>query len=320
MRWADDNEWIGRSAMRLTIDNGEGEGGGGGSAPPADPAPAPTATNGDTGSFDLSMLEGRRPAELLSNPELRSAPALQDYKSLEGLAESHVNLQKMLGQKDRLITLPGTDAGPEEWGEVFAKLGRPDKPTGYQFQEPEDLPEGTPEVSGDLVDGFRAKAHEAGLTTQQANELYSWFRQTEAGAVAQTAEQKAETLRNAENTLRAEWGAAYDDKLAAAREVAASYGDDFVSMLEETGVGNDPRMAKVLADLWDSRQEDQPRGAGVPSGGAMTPDQAEAQIQALLGDEAFTKAFYDQHHPNHDASVEKMKRLYEMKFPEPRRA
>ena len=101
--------------------------------------------------------------------------------------------------------------------------------------------------------------------------------------------------------------------------LARSYGDDFVNWLNETGMGNDPRLARVLADVAEAKLEDSPRTGGAPGSGPMAPDQATSEIRRLQGDEAFQKVYYDQHHPNHEDAVRKMSRLFQQAHPEPRR-
>lgn len=292
------NEW--RLQSPMTDEGGEG---GGGEAPAADP-PA-----GEGSGFDPSVLEGKTPAELLSDPDLRQNPTISGYRTLDDLAKSHVSLEKMLGQKDRLLTLPTENSSDEERAEFYAKLGRPDEPAGYSLSDPE-LPEGIPEANKDLVEGFRAKAHEAGLSTDQANALYSWFRQTEAGALTQTKEQREQAAREATEALRFEWGSAFDSKLQVAEDALSDQPEEFVDFLKQNGLNNHPQMVRLLAQLGEARQEDAPRNSGAGAG-PMTPDQAKAEINRLRGDESFSKAWMDQQHPGHQDAIKKLERLYQ---------
>lgn len=317
MRWADDNEWIPRSALPISADDGTGEEGGAGGASADD---AGDSASGATATQEIDFtaaLQGKRPAELLTDEALRQDPTISGYADLDSLAKSHVSLQKMLGAKDRLLQLPGEDATEEQRNEFWSKLGRPDAPDGYSLADPEGLPEGSPGVNEELVNGFRAKAHEAGLTSAQANELYSWFRQTEAGALSQMTEQREAQAAEARQTLQREWGAAFEDKLAAAESVLADQPEEFTEFLKTSGLNNHPHMVRLLAQLAEASQEDGPRAGGA-SGGKMTPDQAMAEVNRLRGDEAFRKAWMDQNHPGHDDAVRKLQRLYEMAHPEAR--
>ena len=48
----------------------------------------------------------------------------------------------------------------------------------------------------------------------------------------------------------------------------------------------------------------------------LSPEEAKAEISALQADETFTKAYTNQHHPNHANAVDKMTRLFEYANPE----
>ena len=64
-------------------------------------------------------------------------------------------------------------------------------------------------------------------------------------------------MRQASDQLKQEWGAAYDDKLTAARSALQAYGDDdFVAMLEKTGLGDSPHMIKAFAKIGENLSED----------------------------------------------------------------
>jgi len=54
------------------------------------------------------------------------------YTTPADMAKAHVNLVQ---QMDKRIPLPGDNAKPEEWDQVFQKLGMPDTPDGYKWDK-----------------------------------------------------------------------------------------------------------------------------------------------------------------------------------------
>lgn len=110
-----------------------------------------------------------------------------------------------------------------------AAVGVPESPDGY------DLPEG--------AEAFRAKAHEMGLSQDAATTLYSWY----AEATSEATKARAAEV---EKQLRSEWGAKYDANVASVQRFMQQHADeDFRSYLEETGLGNDPRLVKVVLKM-----------------------------------------------------------------------
>lgn len=127
-------------------------------------------------------------------------------------AEGFAKLGKHVYHQEKLvggsIRIPGKDATPEERNAFLDKLGRrePDK---YELVVPKDLPEELP-YDGETAKAFRTKAHELGLTQEQAAGIHDWYAgqtvETYKGIAAQTATQKAEKAKAAVTSLEKEWG------------------------------------------------------------------------------------------------------------------
>jgi hypothetical protein len=72
--------------------------------------------------------------------------------------------------------------------------------------------------------------------------------------------------------LRQEWGAAFDANLQRARSAAAAVADDaLIAALEETGLGNDPRILRAAARI----------GALLETGRASSPKVTESKRDSL---------------------------------------
>lgn len=89
----------------------------------------------------------------------------------KALAQHAFNQEKLLGNA---IRVPKEDATLEERDAFLNKLGRPEKPEGYQFKAPEKMPEGMP-YDGEFAAAFKTKAHELGLTAKQAQSLHDYW-------------------------------------------------------------------------------------------------------------------------------------------------
>jgi hypothetical protein len=234
--------------------------------------------------------------------EFRSDPTFEPFKDLSGLAKSYKHAASLVGvDKAEVLRLPKAADAPE-WGDVWNKLGRPEKPDGYEF------PEGA--VPEALAQPLREKAHSLGLSKTQTAELAGWYAEQRAAEMQQLGQQ-------ALTTLKAEWGKTFDDQLHAAKKALREVGGEGVmKVLDETGLGNHPEIIKMFAKLGAERGE-----AGLKGGaqgnmaGALAPAEAQARIAEKQRDPEFMKAYLDKNAPTHAQAVEEMKRLYEFAIP-----
>lgn len=94
----------------------------------------------------------------------------RQFKDVAAIAKTAYEQEKMLGNA---IRVPGKDAKPEDVEAYLNKLGRPEKPDGYDFTVPKDLPETLP-YDAERATGFKALAHGLGLTAKQAAAIHDW--------------------------------------------------------------------------------------------------------------------------------------------------
>lgn len=272
-------------------------------------APAPTAMTAPTPAPAAAPVAF---AETLPE-EYRNHPSLRDIKNLPALVKSYVSATEMVGgRREDFIRLPGADDA-EGWNGVFGRLGRPEKPDGYEFKAPDGVT-----VDPALQGAFGDTAHKLGLTKAQAAGLYDWFN-GQSGSAAQAAEQaRLDREQAGIAALQREWGAAFNDKLAAAKAAVNTLaGDEFAAYLNETRLGNDPRMIKLMAQIGANLAEDGklPGGGGGPGNGPLSPAEARQQIAALTQDKGFMEQYLRGPDHTRKAAVERMARLHQFANP-----
>lgn len=252
----------GSAADRLAGDSGGDAGGGAGDA------------GGKTEPFDgeaaFSLWMEGAPEALKSNP------AIARHKSIEGMASALANAQALIGG-EKLPKPKGPD-DTEALDAIYSALGRPEDPSGYEFQgyEPKG---GFSDMDKSFHQAMAPKLHEAGISPAQLDVLvpaFSEFFEAQQGSVGEA--QKQADAR-AESELRSEWGAAYDQKMQAAKASAVALGmttEDIDAM--EQGAGFVSTM-KVFANIQDKIGEGGlPTGDGQATFGAMTPSAAKARL------------------------------------------
>lgn len=225
------------------------------------------------------------------------------FTSPHALAKSYVSLERQLSNGNK-VAVPGENATPEEWDAFFSKIGRPEKPEGYELKAPEGIPEGV--WSDAEAKEFASMAHKLGLSKKAANALVAWQAER-LGKAFSSQQEQAQTQRNeAIATLKKEWGAAYDEQLNLAKRAAVTFGGEEIL---QHPLANDPAFIKAMAKAGAAISEG--KLAGGRQGGLQvdTPEIIKAKIGEIRADKSHP--YNVATHPNHDMAVKEMARLYE---------
>jgi len=232
--------------------------------------------------------------------DLRNNEDLGKFTTIEGLAKSYINASQMIG-RDKFV-IPKTE---EEWSEAYAKLGRPETPEEYSIGIPDGLPEGL--NVGEIDPGFKEVLFKLGINETQAEGLNQWYWDQVSTRYTELNDSLEADLAEAENSLKADWGEKYDANLAMAQRAVVELGsEDLLTYLDESGLGNDPKLLSFFAGLGSKMLESTGlEGQGQSAG--QTPEELQAEIGELMSSNAYT----DKKDPGHNAAVSKMQKLYE---------
>jgi hypothetical protein len=263
-----------------------------GSVDAGNPEPTVGATM-EAASAATSFLDSVKDADLRGWAENKQFPGV------EQALNSYRNLEKMMGadKAGRTVTLLGDDATPEQRGEFYTKLGRPEAPDAYSFK----LDDG---ADTSRLDALRTVAHEAGLSDAQFKALaeadVNYF--TEHTKAAEESTHMSEV--DATAALKREWGAAFDQNVAGVERYATQLG-----MTEEQLVGLSKSMGPVEAMKFvhslGSRLGEDTVDTGEPVSGVLTPEQARTSLRELNMNKEFMEAWLEKSHPGHAAAVDK---------------
>jgi hypothetical protein len=180
---------------------------------------APTEATPDTDAPELKWQEEAG----IENPRFDS------FKSVADLAKSYTELETYQHQQVRFPSENAseedvakfnqkmldngyykapTQDDPDSIRNVLNLLGAPAEANGYQFDKIDGF-DGDPESEG----AFKAVAHEAGLTTAQANKIHGWLGEN----IAKDAAETAKTAEAGMAELKGEWGQAFEHKVEQAK-------------------------------------------------------------------------------------------------------
>jgi len=268
-----------------------------------------------TGSSDAPATDAQAPADWRSGlpEEIRNDPSLADIKDVGSMAKSYVNGQKLIG-KNR-ISLPGEGATEEEISAFHSQLGRPEKSNLYDFGDRPTLPEGV-EYDEGFESAYKDLAFKAGLNSQQAKAIYEGYHdyiQTKSSAEGENiAAKSAEWV----DSLKKEFGKAYNERVELASRAVDTYGDgDLKQWLDQSGMGNNPMMVKLFAKIGEGIAEGRTDSAQ-QRGFIMTPDQAKQEIARYNRDQTFMAAYGSGDNPGHAEAVNKMNSLFKLAYPD----
>lgn len=296
----------------MSIINGQGGDGGAGSS-----------NNGSGDGAGSGSQNGGVTDWRTSLPEdIRSEKVFESIKGKDwgevgpSIAKQLVHAQRMVGG-DKL-TLLTDKSTPEERAAFYTKLGRPEKPDGYQYKLPEGMREDG--INKERITKWQTKMHELGLSKTAADTLLSEFIAEEFGHGKAHEESEAKKIEAWELGLKQELGAKYEEKTNIAVWAAKEFGSpELLDILDKTGLGSHPDVVKMFVKIGEQMSDDHARNGGSGNGpqnfSAMNPAQAQAALNEFNRNESNMKILFDKGHTEHDKLVKERAELFAAAFP-----
>ena len=260
----------------------------------------------DTGGAEAAAPEAAEaaPVNFLESldEQYRNEPMFRHITSVNDMAKGYMNAQRMVGADK--IALPSKSATPDEWREVYNKLGAPTEASGYEFDG--DVP-----LDESYLTSFREHALNAGLNPSQANEMMNFVRGT-VNTMNETASQGAEEARYAgEQELRQEFGQAFEQRVEMAQMAARNLLGgtemfDDIQLSDGRMLGDHPDIIRMFSNLASAIGED--NLAGETTELVMTPEEASRQVAEMTRRDG---PYWDRMHPEHDTYIQEVLRLRE---------
>jgi len=236
--------------------------------------------------------------------DLKAEKALESIQDIPGLAKSYIHAQKLVGADK--IPVPNKFATDEDWQAVYSKLGRPENPDAYEFNLKENS-----NIDENALKGFKETAHKNGLLPKQAEAIMNFYNDMTQNYIEDLNSKSEQGRINAEQTLKKEWGAAFDNKVQQASTIANKYiNDDFahLTLSDGTKIGDHPDFIKAFANIANDLGEDKLVAAQGPQ--YMTPAEIDKQIASLQQEGS---AYWNKNHPGHALAVQEVQDLLALK-------
>lgn len=145
--------------------------------------------------------------------------------------------------------------------------GKPAVPEAYDFKAPEGS-----ELDAKLIEHFTPLAKELGLSNEQAQKVVDLVPQLQQRIAEQQAEAWGKQVQDWAEAVKADkeiGGDNFQGSLVAVQKVMQQFGTpELKQMLEQTGMGNNPELVKLIVKVGKAMSEDQFIAGGKSNGGA----------------------------------------------------
>lgn len=226
------------------------------------------------------------------------------FKDVSAIVDSYRNMEKLIGvPKERLLKLPEKDDDPT-WNDIYGRLGKPEKAENYELKP-------FNEDTKEFTDWMRGAFYDLNLTKKQAESLNAKMNDYWTGLQSKAQEIKVEKVKAQEQSLRKEWGAAYDKNVHTARKAAMDLkldANDIDAL--ESALGFD-RTMKLINQVGTYLGEDRFVSGASAFDGALSPAAARDKMEALKRDPEFVKRYTQGDY----SAKQEMDRLHRMMFP-----
>lgn len=235
--------------------------------------------------------------------ELQDDPSLSKFTSVDTLAKSYLNAQKLIGADK--ISVPNQYTTEDQWKEIYTKLGVPETIDKYEVKFKEGA-----SIDADFTKQFIENSHKLGIHPKQAQGLADWFSAENMKAESDMTSQIESKFRESMKGLQTEWGNAYDLNIARANKVVQEIGGkELYEHYQKMGIGTDVPTLKFLAKLGETLFKEHKFVEGQGTSTAMTPKELDQQISKLMSD----PAYFDAKHPQNKVIVAQVQELFASK-------
>lgn len=221
----------------------------------------------------------------IADEGLRGYVQTKGFKDPAALADSYRNLEKLVGvPQDRLLRLPEKPDDPA-WNDVHARLGRPDKPEGYELK-----------FDGDdaFAKRMAAKMHALGIPKSAAAGLNEEWNAYVAEIIQQDEQARQQADAAAMTELKTKWGGKFDENSELARRAGREFGlseDEFKAISGSLGSGKTLELFQRIGGKLGEAPGFNPPGGGQGNTFGLSAEGAKARIQSLMGDKDWTTKY-----------------------------
>jgi len=218
------------------------------------------------------------------NTDLRNSPLLQKFEDtpdgLNKALESHANLEKLLGHEK--VPIPKDLNDVDGWNRFSKAMGIPDKAEGYGLPDAA-LPDSMKGITIDK-NKFAELMHAHKVHPSAVKGLWQEYTRLNIEAYTEAMKAHQESLATTVNTLKSQWGDAYETNVELGQTVINKFSEDqeMNDYLTAT-LTQDPRGIKFLAKIGDQFAENK-MGDFAMKKFSLSPDDAMEEFTKMTRD------------------------------------
>jgi hypothetical protein len=217
--------------------------------------------------------------------DLRGYVQNKGWKHPREVLEGYRNLEKVVGTAR--LAMPKDENDVEGYNKVYDALGRPKSAAEYKLPVPEGADPAFAKAASEVF-------HKAGVTSKQASAVATWWNEQMGNAQKAAEEKYLAESDAAMQKLEATWGSAYQERMETTKRAVRQFGIDATTAdAMERALGTE----KFMDFMWRVGHAISEHGAGAgleqpgTGSGALTPEQAKAEIARLKGDREWAKKY-----------------------------
>lgn len=213
--------------------------------------------------------------------DFRGNPVYQTFSDLKGMAKQLGHQARLIARQGKGVMPPDDKSTPIEREAFYEAIGRPKTPEEYQIA----IPEGLDEYYADAtVQEARDSLHKAGLTQTQLDAVMALDAKRLQTGLAQAQEAQQRAHDEAEKTLRAKYGDAYEERIHIANRMVADNVTEADKPALVQVIGDNPVVADFLATIGAKFMESKLINA--EASGAMSPSEVNAKMEELIQEQS----------------------------------
>lgn len=227
-------------------------------------------------------------------------PSIRLHKDIGSLAKSYINAQKMVGANK--VILPTKESTPEVWQDFYRKAGLPETIEKYEVSKKQDS-----KLDDVLFTTLKDRAYKAGVLPHQFDELGNGLEEYVTNHEKVTMAKMQEIKQKNLESLKTEFGDAYNAKMQLANQALDLFADESVKQaLVKSGLSHDPAVIKMFAKLGTKLGEHK-MIEGTPAD-SSSPADLQGEVDSYMKD--MNSPYYNKAHPAHFETVKKVQALF----------
>lgn len=236
---------------------------------------------------------------LIHDESIKGHRDLHKFKNVDDLAKSYVSLNKLLGKRFEDFT-------NDEVQMLNQHLNIPDSKDAYSAPDLEGM-------DVNRVESFKDLAHTLKLTDAQYKQAIEAVYNQEVAHQQQFLEHKKAVVQGWKESLKKEYGQAFDDNIRIANSALSAYDDskEVTKVLQQAGIASHPAIVKMLNKIGKDLTEDKMVHGDPSRAFSMTPHEADLKIREVRT--MYRDALQDRSHRDHDFARSELQKYYQMK-------